>query len=77
MYIHIVFDFATNCTDDLIQEPFLSNIIIVLQSVSSQSVKMSQPASQSVSQQSVSQSVSSQSVGQSVICSDKGLGRHL
>ena len=27
MYIHIVFNFATNCTDDLIQETFLSNIL--------------------------------------------------
>ena len=27
MYIHIVFNFATNCTDDLIQETFFSNIL--------------------------------------------------
>ena len=27
MYIHIVFNFATNCTDDLIQETFLSNVL--------------------------------------------------
>ena len=64
VYIHIVFDFATNCTDDLIQETFLSNILSSSQSALSQLKWASQPVSQSAVSQSVSQSVRSQSVSQ-------------